>query len=129
MVGGELISKKLPKNTNVPLNADYFFRNRTIVAELKCLEKDYMRKEQIGHKVEALIDEWAARGRLRPEHVSGNSININAIGEDCAMEVFKLYFKPIKRAVEKANRQIRQTKKYFNLPDSKGLVIVANDGN
>jgi len=127
--GGELVRKALPSNTNVPLNADYFFRSRTIVAELKCLEKDYMRKEQIGKKVEALIQEWARHGRLRSEHFTGNRIAINALGDDCAMAVFRLYFQPIQAAVKQANRQIRQTKEYFALPDAKGLLILANDGN
>src|SRR5438105_2306662 len=75
--GGELVRKALPPNTNVPLNADYFFRSRTIVAELKCLEKDYMRKAQIGTKVEALFSKWARQGRLRREHFVGNTVNIN----------------------------------------------------
>jgi hypothetical protein len=127
--GGELVRAALPSNTNLPLNADYFFRSRTIVAELKCLEKDYLRKEQIGKKVEAMFYKWAKQGRLRPEHFVGNRVHINSLGEDCAMEVFKLYFKPIKRAVEKANRQIRVTKEYFGLADAKGLLILANDGN
>jgi hypothetical protein len=127
--GGELVRAALPSNTNVPLNADYFFRSRSVIAELKCLETDYTHKAEIGRKVEALIHEWAKRGRLRPEHFAANRININALGDDCAMEVFKLYFQPIHSAVKQANRQIRKTKEYFNLPNAKGLVIIANDGN
>jgi hypothetical protein len=127
--GGELVRNALPSNTNVPLNADYFFRNRTIVAELKCLETDYMRKPEIGRKVEAMLQRWAIEGRLRKEHFKGNRININAISESCALEVFKLYFQPIHSAVKQANRQIRKTKEYFHLPNAKGLVIIANDGN
>ena len=127
--GGELVRKALPSNTNVPQNADYFFRSRSVVAELKCLVKDYMHKPEIGRKVEAMLQRWAIEGRLRKEHFAGNRVNINALGDDCALEVFKLYFQPIHSAVKQANRQIRKTKEYFNLPNAKGLVIIANDGN
>jgi hypothetical protein len=119
--GGELVRKSLLPNTNVPLNADYFFRERSIVAELKCLEKDYLRKPEIGKKVEALVRKWSNAGRLRREHLIGNRININAVGTDCAMEVFKLYFQPIQMAVKQANRQIRQTKEYFHTPEAEGF--------
>lgn len=128
--GGELVRDALPSNTNVPLNADYFLRCRTIVAELKCLEKDYMSKPQIGQKVQALFLKWALEGRLKPKHIDPtNSVHINSLGDDCAMEVFKLYFQPIQQAVKQANRQIRLTREYFNLPNAKGLLILANDGN
>jgi hypothetical protein len=93
------------------------------------LKKDYLRNEQIGAKVEALLHDWHKQRRLRPEHFAGNRININTLGDDCAMKIFRLYFQPIQAAVKQANRQIRQTKEYFGLPDAKGLLILANDGN
>ena len=128
--GGELVRDALPANTDVPLNADYFLRGRSIVAELKCLEKDYLSKPEIEQKIQALFLKWGREGKLRPEHIGpGNRVHINSLGEDCAMEVFKLYFQPLQKAVKQANRQIRQTKEYFDLPSAKGLVILAIDGN
>jgi len=32
-------------------------------------------------------------------------------------------------AFAKANRQIKETKKYFDAPDAKGLLLLVNDGN
>ena len=37
--GGELISKAVPANPEE--NADYLFRDEGVVAELKCLQKDF----------------------------------------------------------------------------------------
>jgi hypothetical protein len=97
---------------------------------LKCLEKDYLSKPEIKEKTQGLLQKWIREGRLRPEHIGpGNSVHINSLGDDCALEEFKLFFPPLQQAVNKANRQIRLTKEYFKLPDAQGLLILANDGN
>lgn len=70
--GGELVRKALPSNTNVPLNADYFLRSRTIVAELKCLENGLHgqarnRKESRGADLRVGQARLIAPGALRRE--------------------------------------------------------------
>ena len=35
----------------------------------------------------------------------------------------------MKGAVEKANKQIKQTKSHLDLPDARGLLLLVNDGN
>lgn len=127
--GGELISKHFAGKGHTPLNADYFLRDRTVVAELKCLEKDYFSDRRVGEKVDALLNKWARAGRIRPEHFVNGQLQINSIGRDCALEVFKVFYQPVMEAVKKANKQIKETKRHFNLPDAKGLLILANDGN
>jgi hypothetical protein len=37
---GRLVRELMPARTNLPLNADYFFPDDNIVAELKCLQKN-----------------------------------------------------------------------------------------
>jgi hypothetical protein len=66
--GGELISKLFEGKGKRPNNADYFFRNRTVVAEIKCLEKNYFNDRKVGEKLNLMINRWAKEGLLRPEH-------------------------------------------------------------
>jgi hypothetical protein len=127
--GGELISKHFEGKGKRPNNADYFFRDRTIVAELKCLEKNYFNDRKVGDKLNVMINRWAKEGLLCPEHIKSGRFQTDDLPRQCAVEVFKVFSAPTKEAVEKANKQIKETKKYFGLPDAKGLLILANDGN
>lgn len=127
--GGELISKLFDRKGKRPNNADYFLRNRKVVAELKCLEKNYFNDRKIGEKINAMINRWAKEEILRPEHIKGGRFNTNNLPRQCVSEVLKVFSAPTKEAIEKANRQIKETKKYFGLPDAKGLLILANEGN
>ena len=127
--GGELISKLFIGQGTIPLNADYFLDNRSIVAELKCIEKNYFDNQNAGQKVSAMINEWIAQGRLQSKHIRDGRIHINDIGRDCAEKVFNVFLKPVKDAIEKANKQIKETKRHFGLTNARGLLILANDGN
>lgn len=127
--GGELISKLFSDNSKKPDNADYFFRNRTIIAELKCLEKDYFNNKEIGKKLETKLNRWIHAGILRKESIKDGVIQTDNLSPYYASEIFQIFLKPMKSAIEKANKQIKETKKYFNLPEAKGLLILANDGN
>lgn len=127
--GGELVSKLFEGNGKRPNNADYFLRNRSVVAELKCLEKNYFNDRKVGEKLDVMMNRWAKEGLLRPEHIKGGRFQTDDLPKQCAFEVFKVFSAPTKEAVEKANKQIKETKKYFGVPDAKGLLILANDGN
>ena len=78
-------------------------------------------------KVEQCWGKWVTKGVVSgtPPEV----IRSNAIPPVCFNDLRSLYLKPIQRVVRKANRQIRETKQAFNLPDYKGLLLIANDGN
>lgn len=127
--GGELVGKHFIGSGNAPKNADYFLDGRAVVAELKCLEKDYFSNRQVAEKLNRMMNRWAREGLLRPEHVEDGRFRTDDLPRECGLEVYKLFYGPVKEAVEKANKQIKETKKYFNLPDAKGLLILANDGN
>ena len=45
------------------------------------------------------------------------------------VKVRKLYEDPLKAAVKKANKQIKETKRALDLPEFKGLLIIANNNN
>jgi hypothetical protein len=127
--GGELISKIFAGKGKRPNNADYFFRNRTIVAELKCLKKNYYNDQQVGDKLNLMINRWIKEGLLRTEHIKGGRFQTGDLPRQCAIEALQVFSVPTKQAVKKANKQIKETKKYFEIPDAKGLLILANDGN
>jgi hypothetical protein len=111
-------------------NADYWFPDANVVAELKCLTEDLTTNAIFNESVSALHASWVKRG-LVPRLTAGRArMNLRDLPPKCARE----YVDPIKKRLEastikKANRQIRETKKHFNVPDAKGLLILVNDGN
>mgnify|MGYP001613309025 CR=1 FL=1 len=127
--GGELVDKLFEGVGERPNNADYFFRNRTVVAELKCLKKNYFNDQKVGEKLNAMMNSWVKQGLLQPENIKDGMFQTGDLPPQCTIEVFKAFSSPTKEAVEKANKQIKETRKYFGVPDAKGLLILANDGN
>jgi hypothetical protein len=123
---GELVSDLLPPNPSE--NADYLFRKENVVAELKCLEKDILEQDDSQSKIDALYEKWMRKGLVGV--VAGTvTINSATLPMECQRELYSFIKKPIKRAIEKANRQIKQTKAHFNRPNAAGLLFLANDGN
>jgi hypothetical protein len=108
-------------------NADYVFREHKIVAELKCLEVDKSRDPATARKLSRLWINWRQRGLVTgktPPHIYSDQLP-----DTCQQEMFMALGKPIRRAIEKANRQIRETKAALGLTDYAGLLFIANDGN
>jgi SEC-C motif len=123
---GELVSELIPSNPSFE-NADYLFRNDNVVAELKCLKKDILEEPGIKAKLNALYDAWVHKRLVRPAW-GDLQINTANLPIECQREVYGLIKKPIQRTIEKANRQIKSTKQHFNLPNTAGLLLIANDG-
>ena len=122
---GELVSELLPSN---PLeNADYLFRTDNVVAELKCLEKDILRGDNFNTKLNSLYDTWIRKGLVR-QRWGVFELNTGTLPLECQREVHGLLKAPIERTIKKANRQIRQTRNYFDVPDAAGLLLMANEG-
>ncbi len=124
---GELVSELLPPNPSFD-NADYLFRQANVVAELKCLEKDIVSGRDFNKKLNALYDTWVRKG-LVDQRWGLFEISTTTLPVECQREVYGLIKTPIERTIKKANRQIRETKEHFNLPDAAGLLLLANDGN
>ncbi len=132
--GGELVSDLFVNHAAKPQNADYFFGNRSIVAELKCVEKDYSTGLEVGEKANRLIEKWLQAGLISREQgkLTGNGklrFETKDLPEPCAAEMFKLFVSPVEKLVTKANKQIKVTKQHYGLPEAKGLLILAVDGN
>jgi hypothetical protein len=124
--GGELVSNLLPSG-NAPSNADFLFRKRGVIAELKCLENNSL-GENYPAKMKALAESWMLRGLL----IAFGAVNIELqkLRPECQREWLDLISEPFQgNIIKKADRQIRETKKWLDMPDAKGLLFVASDGN
>jgi hypothetical protein len=125
--GGELVADSLERNANLPQNADYVFRRLGVIAELKALE-DGSFGAPFRKKMGLLTGSWDRRGLLR---VYGTvRIDLERLPPVCQQEVLDLIGKPLqKNILAKTNQQIRATKELLKMPDARGLLMVASDGN
>src|ERR1043166_8566958 len=104
--------------------ADYFFANRNIAGELKALYEDTTTK------IDAILDpyrntpDWPILfGKQALERVLPPLPDPDLLRGT----IFRSITRSIEAVVEKANRQIRETKRTFGLPDAGGLLIILND--
>ena len=58
-----------------------------------------------------------------------NIIPLEKLNPICQREWLHILQAPVERIVRKANRQIRTKKQTLQLPNTKGLLLIANDGN
>ncbi len=104
--------------------ADYFFDAREIVCELKTLNADPFYKIEERLRVLAKREEWpwifGAKGLDRLLEVFPDAKKIRRT-------IYSNITNLVEESIKDANRQIRSTKKSFNLPDSDGLLIFLND--
>lgn len=108
-------------------NADYLFRDQGVVAELKCMEKDVLADPICKAAISEATERWVAAGKI-PPFWGTVRIETGKLSAECQREFFQILRKPIHGAIEKANRQIRETKSNLNLPGAKGLLLLVNDG-
>jgi hypothetical protein len=70
---------------------------------------------------------WRQRGFVAGQTPS--AINSRALSPVCQAEIYEVMGKPIKCRIQKANKQIRNTKIALGLPHYRGVLFFANDGN
>lgn len=126
--GGQVVSKSDQNLTDRP-NADYLFKNDNVVAELKCFQKDLFNSEEDIPRIFNFLDKWEHKNLIE----QGDKIKIilgsKQLPKECYTDLLNACTKTIDRALHKANKQIKESKKTFSLPDAKGLVLLCNDGN
>lgn len=110
-------------------NADYLFNEYNVVAELKCLEEDKIKDSNIRDKASEIYRRCLEENKAPVIVYGAAKISSEGFPEKYKKELIELYRKPIRRVMEKANKQIRETKKYLNKKDAHGLLILANDGH
>lgn len=124
--GGELVSGIVGKSPDFS-NADYYFREDSVIAELKCLKKDFLKDLNYQRKLDVLYERWVKDGLV--PLMSRRTINSKDLPERCQRDVIKIFKKPLHNIITKANHQIKQTKEKLNVPNAKGVLLLANDGN
>ena len=107
-------------------NADYVFHFEKIVAELKCLTEDNIDSANNQRKVGELVDAWHREGKIKFTRI--DETNWREVPEELQTKIYEITTKSIRRRIEKANVQIRETKQKLRLDDYSGLLILANDG-
>jgi hypothetical protein len=129
---GERVADLMPKDRRLPLNADYLLWDRSVVAELKCLTKDRYHEKERGDKFLKLYASWVHRGlkpRLPPTppgQLRRHILDTDGLPMKEQRKAAAIFNAPFKAPIGHASRQIRATKRDLNLPNAKGLLIVAN---
>lgn len=111
--GGQLVSP-LIKREGVQ-NADYLFPAAQVIAELKVLETEFADAPSMRARIEGLAEKYRGVDPDDPD-------------QPLRREILLELKKPLQRIVNKANRQIRETKAELGLPDHRGVLICVNDG-
>lgn len=127
-IGGVRITDVLGR---VPghLNADFAFIADSVVAELKCLDKDQINEEGIIEKASKLYAEELTTGKA-PVVVFGTvQMSTAGFSQDYVRKIANLYRVPIERVVSKAENQIAQTSGPLNIREPIGLLLLANNNH
>jgi len=104
--------------------ADYFLRKRSVICEVKSLQTDT--KQKIDSILKPLLkrdDAPVFYGELEFEKVTKHFHD----GETIRRKVFEALTSAVEDQFEKANRQIRVTKREFSLPAAAGVLVLVND--
>ncbi|EIQ0253843.1 hypothetical protein LUI43_004126 [Escherichia coli] len=122
--GGCIISDVLPGNPSFE-NADYSFMDNKIIGELKEIETEFLDQEGAKIKFSKIMEKLLNECPHWKPSLMG--------GSDYYPDWFKIEFirlaRPgITRILKKANKQIKETKKYFNVPNANGVLFFINDG-
>ena len=123
--GGVVLEDKLPKSPSFE-NADYVFHFEKIVAELKCLTEDNVDSVNNQAKVNELVQQWHQEGKIKTTKIDES--NWRELPKELQTRIYEITTKSIKRRIQKANVQIRETKRALRLDDYNGLLFLANDG-
>lgn len=127
-VGGELVSNVIGTKNPLFANADYVFRQDNVVAELKCLSENKDTDANQRAEIAALFKRYSDAGKM-PYWRGCRAINSTDCPVDLQKGLYRIFARPIRQQIKKANRQIRETRRVLGMDDALGLLLLANDGN
>jgi len=107
-------------------NADFIFHHERIVAEFKRVEKDSTDSPNVQAKIQATIQKYRTDGKIQVKEITEE--NWPTLPKEFHNEIYNITTDSIKVHVEKANRQIKETKANLRLESYKGCLILVNDG-
>ena len=125
---GGIVSDRLPSEGPKTTNADYIFYEAKVVAELKILRDDPFKNKEFRKSHARIEKECVERGYITLDQLM-KVTRVKELPDKCRTMFEKLYVRPLKTHVEKANKQIKATKVELKLADYKGLLILISDGN
>jgi hypothetical protein len=103
--------------------ADYLFQARTIICEVKTLEQETQVK----------LEKYMRGNGIEPSNLLDGQPIIEELflrlddGKRNLQKAMSLISTPITKGLDDAERQIRDTKKLFNIQNSDGLLVILND--
>lgn len=103
---------------------DFFFNGRAIVGEIKSLKTNTQDKIDIILKPYEETPEWPVFYGEQEVH---KILDFLPNRDELRAKIFNSVTDSIEGIIEKANRQIRETKRTFDLPSAGGLLIILND--
>ncbi len=127
LLGGKRIDE-IDSNAQDFMNADYFFQYENIVLELKTLEKDLFSDEDF-ERNERLLDKWFADGTLNKVDIIPILCGRKGLPQSCLAEIIKLCSRTFQKIIEKANKQLKETKEKLGNEETQRIVMICNDGN
>jgi hypothetical protein len=95
-------------------NADYLFRAAKVIGEHKILETDFAQSPNMLARVDMIFAKYTGDDLTDRKH-------------PLFRDLFGLLRIPLKRIIEKANQQIKETKLELGLKDHRGLIFLVND--
>lgn len=123
--GGVVVRDLIPDSPNMQANADYYFENDGVIAELKCLRTDPSNERLLFERLVSVCK------KLGYSEKSTWQIALREIPlpSDVAQGVVQKSLSYIEAALRKASNQILSTKNYFGRPDIAGVVVISNEEN
>ena len=123
-IGGSVVEDILP-NPRVFENADFYFPDSGVIAELKEIETEFSQSQSYVKGFNELMERIVYENPTwRPVFLGGN----DQFPSWFNYEFVRLFRPPISRILKKANRQIRDTKEFFKVQNAKGVLFLVNDG-
>lgn len=123
--GADVLPRFVPNIPKSTLNADYYFPEDDVIAELKTLEVDALDLKTIDRRIMASY-KWLG---YQLEDYTDFLFGKKYLPDDVNKRVFSTISRPIIDAVRKANKQIISSRRLLGRPEAKGLILVANSGN
>lgn len=123
--GGTIVRDLIPDAPRMELNADYYFSNDDIIAELKCLHADVGDRDQLNKRFLSACE----RLGYSAQHALRIAFREVPLPRDVAKAVIGKSLNHIRKALRKANHQILATKQQLGRANALGLVIISNEKN
>lgn len=127
--GGELISELLQTDPQRPQNADYYFSSHNVIAELKCFEKDLFNNRDDIERINRIIKKNHDSGLVDGYKGFRWLLGQEPLPSEYRRDMLSIARRYYENAIRKADKQIESTQKLLGLPNARGLVLLANDGN